>query len=139
MALKLKHILCATDGTEHSDAAVEFASDLASAVSAKLTLLAVQPYILTRTGPVTTLDAAHVKAALDRARLTAERMGVTEIASARSDARDVADAIIVIADEQHADHIVVGSAGKNLIKRAVLGSVSSDVVHRAHCPVTVVH
>ncbi|TQK30765.1 universal stress protein [Arthrobacter sp. SLBN-53] len=35
--------------------------------------------------------------------------------------------------------VVVGSRGKGALSRWVLGSVSSGLLHRAHCPVVVVH
>ncbi|MGB8391069.1 universal stress protein [Mycobacterium sp.] len=38
-----------------------------------------------------------------------------------------------------ADMLVVGCRGQNAVSRAMLGSVSSGVVHRAHCPVAVIH
>jgi nucleotide-binding universal stress UspA family protein len=51
---------------------------------------------------------------------------------------DVGDAIVEEARETNADLIVVGSSGKNLAERIVLGSVSSKVVHRSPCDVLVV-
>jgi nucleotide-binding universal stress UspA family protein len=48
-----------------------------------------------------------------------------------------ADAIVGVADARHADAIVVGSRGLGRV-RAVLGSVSHDVLHLAECPVIVV-
>jgi nucleotide-binding universal stress UspA family protein len=48
-----------------------------------------------------------------------------------------ADAIVGVADTRHADAIVVGSRGLGHV-RAVLGSVSHDVLHLADCPVVVV-
>jgi nucleotide-binding universal stress UspA family protein len=48
-----------------------------------------------------------------------------------------ADAIVGVADARHADAIVVGSRGLGRV-RAVLGSVSHDVLHLADCPVVVV-
>ena len=48
-----------------------------------------------------------------------------------------ADAIVGVADARDADAIVVGSRGVGRV-RAVLGSVSHDVLHLAYCPVVVV-
>ena len=48
-----------------------------------------------------------------------------------------AEAIVSVADTRHADEIVVGSRGLGRV-RAVLGSVSHDVLHLAECPVVVV-
>ncbi len=139
MARQLKHILCATDGTEHSDSAVDFASSLAKAMSARVTFLAVKPYLLGRGGPIPIWDPKLAAMALDRARSTAAVAGVDDVHAAEAAAADVADAIVSVANDHKVDHIVVGSGSKNAMQRAFVGSVSSDVVHRAHCPVTVVH
>lgn len=48
-----------------------------------------------------------------------------------------ADAIVGVAEARHADAIIVGSRGLGRV-RAVLGSVSHDVLHLADCPVVVV-
>lgn len=48
-----------------------------------------------------------------------------------------ADAIVKVADTRDADAIFVGSRGLGRV-RAVLGSVSHDVLHLADCPVVVV-
>jgi nucleotide-binding universal stress UspA family protein len=49
----------------------------------------------------------------------------------------VARAIVKYAEENDIDHNVVGTGGKGAVARLMLGSVSSDVIARAHCPVTV--
>ncbi|HEY1740976.1 MAG TPA: universal stress protein [Acidimicrobiia bacterium] len=51
---------------------------------------------------------------------------------------DAGATICNVADNIGADVIVIGSHGKNWIKRVFLGSVSEYVVHHAKCPVLVV-
>jgi nucleotide-binding universal stress UspA family protein len=48
-----------------------------------------------------------------------------------------ASAIARAAEVHDADEIVIGSRGVGRV-RALLGSVAYDVIHRAHCPVTVI-
>ena len=43
-----------------------------------------------------------------------------------------------VAEEIAADLVVVGSRGRGVIQRALLGSVSTHVVHNAPCPVMIV-
>ena len=51
---------------------------------------------------------------------------------------DPADSIIQIAEEVHADLVVVGNKGMQGAKRFLLGSVPSKVAHHAPCTVLVV-
>jgi nucleotide-binding universal stress UspA family protein len=46
--------------------------------------------------------------------------------------------ITAYARDHHYDLIVIGSAGKGVIKEALLGSVSHKVAIAAHCPVLIV-
>ena len=51
---------------------------------------------------------------------------------------DPADSIIQIAEEVHADLVVVGNKGMQGAKRFLLGSVPTKVAHHAPCTVLVV-
>ncbi|MFC3851979.1 universal stress protein [Salinispirillum marinum] len=54
-------------------------------------------------------------------------------------AGDPAEAILKHARDQAQPLIIVGSRGMSRVKEMMLGSVSQRLVHRANCPVTVVH
>jgi nucleotide-binding universal stress UspA family protein len=51
---------------------------------------------------------------------------------------DPADAILDVAEEQHADVIVVGNKGMSGAKRFLLGSVPNKVSHHAPCTVMII-
>ena len=51
---------------------------------------------------------------------------------------DPADVLLQDAEETGADLIIVGTRGKNVAQRLVLGSVSAKIVHHAPCDVLIV-
>lgn len=136
-----KKILCAVDDTEHSKSAVALAAQLANAMGAELTLLAVNELVGSVGGKGGIAgylwQDADVKRILDSATAAAKTAGVSEPKTASGKTRDVARGIVVFAEDNDVDHIVVGTGGKGGVPRLMLGSVSRDVVFRAHCPVTV--
>ncbi|MFZ3289364.1 MAG: universal stress protein [Telluria sp.] len=48
------------------------------------------------------------------------------------------DAVLEVAARAQADLIVTGSRGRNLASRVLLGSVSTDILNQAPCPVLLV-
>ena len=46
-------------------------------------------------------------------------------------------AIVETADKEHASLVVMGTRGLGKLRRTILGSVSSYVLHHAHCPVVI--
>ena len=59
-------------------------------------------------------------------------------AAQRVEVGDPGGAICAVAREFDADVVVLGSRGRGVLKRVVLGSVSEYVLHHAPCPVLVV-
>ena len=49
----------------------------------------------------------------------------------------IADAIVNYAKDKYVDLIVTGTRGRNKLTGAFLGSVASDVITSAHCPVLI--
>lgn len=133
-------VLCAVDDTDHSESAIIQAAELAKATGAELTLLAVNlPAGGDGRGGIIayTWEDSDAKRVLDNASAVAGKVGISSPKTASVKSRDAARSIVVYAEDNGIDHIVVGTGGKGNIARLVLGSVSSSVVARAHCPVTV--
>ena len=71
-----------------------------------------------------------------RARSFAAKHGVeAEVEEVLGDPGDV---LVAAAERHDADLLIVGSKAEGAIKRALHGSISSRLVHRAPCPVMVV-
>ncbi|MBE0598749.1 MAG: universal stress protein, partial [Desulfuromonadales bacterium] len=51
---------------------------------------------------------------------------------------DAAEEILSFADQEQIDVIVIGSSGAGLVKRALMGSVSTKIALHAHCSVYIV-
>lgn len=140
MSRDMKRILCAVDDGEHSETAARFAGELAAVSGARLTLFAVNEMIggYTRSDASARLwTAGQLRSLLDKAAATARAAGATHVETQTVDSRDVARAIAQYAEDGDFDHIVIGAGGKSAVEQLMLGSVSSDVVTRAPCPVTI--
>ena len=131
-------ILCAIDGTQHSDRAVELASELSSRLGADLTVASVN--IMKGGGRGTLLPAkndADVEAVLKRAAEAAEKAGAKGVKWVLLRSREAATGVIMYAEEGKYDIIVTGTGDKTGLSRLVLGSVAGDIAGRAHCSVLV--
>lgn len=73
--------------------------------------------------------------AIDR---TLAALSTTAAIERRVEVGKAGDAICRLAGELSSDVVVVGSRGRGAVRRALLGSVSTHVVHSAPCPVVVV-
>jgi nucleotide-binding universal stress UspA family protein len=131
-------ILCATDGSKHSEQATAFAAALARQTGAELIYLTVNPVLLARGTRTFLFDEEEVEKALNSAAAVGKNAGVKNIKRVTASGRDVGSVVVAYAEENGVDHIVVGSGGKGTPSRLLIGSVSNDAVNKAHCPVTVV-
>jgi nucleotide-binding universal stress UspA family protein len=138
-----RSIVVGTDGSAPADEAVRQATDLAGHEGARLHLVTAYPdpqmlrERMTGGAHTETVDLREVAdALLKRAARDALAKGIDVETHVREG--DPADVIIDVANEQHADLIVVGSRGLTGIKRFLLGSVSTKVSHHAPCSVMIV-
>ena len=137
----MKRIVVGYDETEGSKRALERAAQLAKAFDATLIVTSVAPIIASigrSAGPIDPTDPPeeHLEE-LRHARAYLEGEGIT--ADYQPAVGNVGDAIMQLANEQHADLIVVGTREMGFLERLLHHSVSSEVAHRAHCDVLIVH
>ncbi len=142
-----KHILVATDGSELSNRAIEYAADLAKAVNAKLTVFtATTPYYGFAVEPeLMTIGIEDYQK--NTAKLAAHRFAVAkDIAAAaqvpcetvRVEHPQPYQAIIDAAKERGCDLIVMASHGRRGVAAIVLGSETVKVLTHSTVPVLVV-
>jgi len=139
-------IIVAVDGSAESDAAISWAAREASMRHESITLVhAVQPVALNwPVGPERTAVADWQE---NNARHVIEQ-GRNGLSSALDDQRahDIRTEVLyshpvdaLVDASKDARMIVVGSHGKGVFGRLLLGSVSRGVVEHAHCTVAVIH
>lgn len=133
-----KKILCSTDGTSHSEHAIQVAAEMAAKLGASLSICTVNVARGGARGPlIYSMEDDQVKKILDAAAAVARKAGATKVDEVALRSREAAAAIVQYAEENGYDHIVVGTGDKRGVSRLVLGSVAADVAGRAHCTVTV--
>jgi nucleotide-binding universal stress UspA family protein len=139
-----KQIVVGTDGSEGASLALGKAVDLARLTGADLHIVyahkIANPFQVAAAveagmapgAMLDTNDAVHAEGQriCDRAVEQARRAGVT--AEGHCVGADPAEALSAVAQDVHADLIVVGNRGMSGARRFVLGSVPNKLSH--HCP-----
>jgi nucleotide-binding universal stress UspA family protein len=138
-----KNILVPHDFTSFGDIAFKKALEIAKKFNSKLTLLTVigsdidtSGMNLERAQQAFDDDENKAKNFLNQRKDTAQIENVdiyVEIVHNSS----VVDGILFFAEKNDIDLIVIGSHGRSGFKKLVLGSVASEVVTKAKCPVLV--
>lgn len=140
----METIVVGVDGSEGSDAALDFAAAEATLRAARLRIVSVwEVPSAVYGGGFAPLDASTFDAFRERAQSVAEeavaRVGKLQPA-VECEGRTLEGQPAAILLEQAADAtlIVVGNRGLGGFASLLLGSVSQQVVHHASCPVVVV-
>lgn len=134
----VQSILVAYDGSEHSRRALERAAELAKDGATVTVISVVEVGVTAGRGPVLVDpdEAEERRHDLDEAVAFLSDKGIE--ARAIEGHGDPGEAIAEEAGKAGADLVVVGTRGRNVAARLLLGSVSTKVVQRAPCDVLVV-
>ena len=137
-------IIVGVDGSVHSKNALEWAMKEAAIRHAPLTVITVHPVIAGFSGRPVAYPTDGALA--DKARETAQEEVDKTLAGLSGQGPETVTvqgvsgfpAEVLITAGRDADMLVVGSRGSGGFSRLLLGSVSSQVTHHAHCPVVVI-
>lgn len=131
-------ILCPTDGSDHANAGVRLAAEVARLTGSHLTLCVVNIAHGGARGPtINHWKEDEAQKLMADAEAAAKAAGVTDVGSVEVVAREAAPAIAAYAEQNGYSQIVMGTGDKRGLKRLVLGSVAAEVAAKAHCSVTI--
>ena len=153
---EISKILLATDGSDGAMHATRFAATIARAMDASITVLIVHdddvlmlhamgPAVWPAAVPDSTINVEEIKGATEK---KTEETTFKDTREALTGVNDInfdqiwghtAEAICDYASNGNFDLIVIGSRGRSVFARLLLGSVSTQVAHHSPCPVTIVH
>lgn len=139
-------ILLALDWSASGRQTLDFACDLLVGKDADVTILHVIPrhMMYGRVGAPVEFDDLPAERAASRKLLEecaeyVRTRGLGPLVNGQLAVGDPADLILTAATEYAVDLIITGSHDVNALCRFVVGSTSTKVATRAHCPVLVVH
>jgi len=138
--LKLSRILVATDFSEQSHKALNYAIGFAAQFGAELTLVHVVEPVLYPTDwmvPLPEIDFAQTrKFLIEQLKALSRNSPVTAQSIVRRG--QPAEEIVAAARERKVDLIVIATHGYSGVKHVLIGSVAERVVRSAPCPVLTV-
>ena len=139
----MKGIVVGIDGSGHSERALEWAAREAALRQAPLTVMTVHPPVVEYFGGVREVELGEdlserlreaareqTDRVLGRLSATPPQVTVTAIAGFPADELLIASV--------GADLVVIGARGIGGFADFLMGSISSQVTHHAHCPVAVI-
>jgi universal stress protein A len=141
--MNVTKILCPTDFSPHTEAALKYASALAAESGATLIIAHVDEYrdasaalgeaALVYADPLGE-DRSEIRRKLEEIRPTNSRV----VYEHRYLEGGPIHEIVAFAEREHVDLVVMGSHGRTGLARLLMGSVAEGVARRASCPVLIV-
>lgn len=136
MNVEIKNIVCPTDFSEPSDAAIRYASSLAQHYGSTLHLV----FVTERPVPYGAGSGVYLLSDEDREKI---RQQFEKVSPTESGVKcehhllegDPAQEIVELSKKLSADLIVLGTHGRSGLARLLMGSVAEHVVRKAECPV----
>ena len=141
---EIRRILFATDFSERSQAAWDYAALLATTFGAELHAVHVVQEPLTtvpEAGLAVAAPSVNIAELLDAAKQGLERLHVAapgRVAERATLAGPTADEIVRYARESAADVVVIGTHGRTGLAHVLLGSIAERIVRTSPCPVLTV-
>ncbi len=142
--MNARKILCPTDFSQHTDAALGYASALAAESGATLYIVHVDEYrnasaalgevALNYNAPWEAADRSEVRQKLKQVKPTVSRVDFEHRYLEGGPVHEIID----FAARERMDLIVMGSHGRTGLSRLLMGSVAEGVARRAPCPVLIV-
>lgn len=127
-------VLIPIDGSESAQQMVVWFANLFPAQQFSVNLLQVVPTVGEL--PVEPYEIEYASKSLDKAKAALSEKGFS-IAHSEYITGDPAGSICQVAEDYKVDQIIVGSHGRSGLFKTLLGSVSSQVLEQAKCPVIV--
>jgi nucleotide-binding universal stress UspA family protein len=132
-------LVVAYDGSVQSEKAYKLALDLASKYSAKMIVVSVarppEPPVAVEMAAVLDRATEHYQGLFACLKEQAQSLGIDAEFLVRIG--HPAEQIVLLANNEQADTIVMGHRGESRIQQWLLGSVARRVINYAHCTVIV--
>jgi nucleotide-binding universal stress UspA family protein len=136
----MKKILVAYDGSKQSEKAFDLALDMASKYSARMIVLSVaripEPPFAVEVGDILHNAEEYYEGRFRAMKDKASDAGINTRFLVRIG--HPAEQIVLLANEEAVDAIVIGHRGESFLQRWLLGSVAKRVLSYANCTVVVV-
>lgn len=137
--LTIRHILFPLDFSNAGTAAIPYVRALANQFNAKVTLLSVVPPAWVSppgiVGPPAVADPGDLQRSLQEHLNNTAMDGLVSAPARVTALGDPAEKIVEFTRDNAVDLVMIPTHGHGLFRRLLIGSVTSKVLHDAHCPV----